>query len=149
MDLFAVHNENRFKMGLDGLWCHELADKTIGGGANRKAIINAWCMEFHPAHLGGKLEKLITFNKRCIERSKNKLAPLTGKERFATLGAGHTTGYCRASRHGTCTTKIARLRNAQGYFDLQPFQDKDSELNAMVTQGWPWPVCVKWEAGEA
>jgi hypothetical protein len=57
VDLFMVHDENRFRLGLNENWSHDLADKTIAGGCNRKAIVNAWCVELPPAHLGEKRQK--------------------------------------------------------------------------------------------
>ena len=52
--------------------------------------------------------KQLDLNKGLVESSQGMLAPVTGSERFLTVGSSHTVAFCRAVNSG-CRTTIPEL----------------------------------------
>ena len=52
-------------------------------------------------------------NKELVAASNGTLAPVTGAERFLTVGTSHTMAFCKAV-NANCSTKIEELSSTGG-----------------------------------
>jgi hypothetical protein len=97
-----VHPSNRGKTGLSHHNAHKNGLKIYNVGADLDLLKQACCQEMHPAG-SSKHEEQVLGNKKLVDASNRMLAPVTGEERFVSLGTGHTTAFCRAANAG-CPT---------------------------------------------
>ena len=75
------------------------------------------------------------------------LAPVTGKERYLTLGTGHCTALCKAANAG-CRTPISYIQDRAGKINL-PFLKMQKQYKQMLEVGLvflqlPWQVEDAW-----
>ena len=138
--LFFVHRANRGGLGLSPFNCHRNAATIVRVGGDRKALVNALACELPPVGIPRR-EEHIDFNTRLISKSNDLLAPVNGTERFVTLGCGHTVAFCKTAQLAGHTSE-EQLADADGKIDLHMIE-KDSELSAMIHQGWDWDI-VPW-----
>ncbi len=90
---FLTHKANRGGLLLSPHNVHRNAGRIKACGADLKQLGNALAMELSAS---GKLrEEHVTQNTQLIERASGLLAPVTGHERYVTLGCGHTTAFCK------------------------------------------------------
>ena len=73
------------------------------------------------------------------------LAPVTGAERFITVGCGHGSQFCKAANVG-CETPFKALQDLSGNIDAVALK-KDRRLKSMLDDGWEW-VIIQWQADE-
>ena len=66
------------------------------------------------------------------------LAPVSGAERYITVGCGHFTAFCRSANHG-CKAVIADIRAADGKIDLQKLKGQ-RRFKVLLEQGWDWDI---------
>ena len=90
------------------------------------------------------LDEQLKADDRLVARAHGMLAPRNGKERFLTLGAGHTTSGIRSSNHG-CVTPIKSLSDGSGKINLSREIAKSLELKAMHDRGWKTTI-IRWSA---
>ena len=84
-------------------------------GANKQKLDAAVAVELQPNGL--QLDSIKRFNQILVSKSNGLLAPLTGEERSATLGCGHTAAFCNAAAVGGKTPEPS-LADKAGDIDL-------------------------------
>ena len=92
-------------------------------------------------------EEQIEANAKVIVSAKGMLAPITGKERFLTLGTGHCAAFVKAANAG-CRTPISYLQDNAGKINVG-FLKQQRNYQTMLEQGWPfiqlpWQVETAW-----
>ena len=145
--LFLVHPMNRGGLMLNPFNVHRNGQRIKSVGADRGELIAAFAIELFPigsAHRAEQMQK----NLDLIKRSHGLLAPMSGEERFLTVGTGHTCGFCRAANHG-CKTSEAKLQDTNGCLNAAALKHGDDEMTAMLDEGWdfeiiPWSCECAW-----
>ena len=135
---FLCHMKNRGGLMLSAHKAHRNAETIHMVGADRKQLTNAVAFELAPA--GALRQENLEKNLALNARANGLLAAINGKERFLTVGCGHTTAFCKHAKAGG-KTHIKRLSDAHGMIDLHKLF-KNTELKAMIEQGWEWTVVV-------
>ena len=134
--LFMVHKGNRGGLGLSPYNAHRNAATIFSVGANKKKLDAAFAMELAPS--GTQRESNIRFNEILVARSHGLLAKLTGEERFATLGCGHTAAWCKTAAAGGITPESI-FQDASGGIDTHKLSS-DKVLTSMIADGWDWEI---------
>ena len=140
-DVFVVHEENRGKQGLKAFRMHIKGVKICKGGADRELIQGARAIEMSPDP--AEADKQFRFAEELADRTPDIMAPVTRRERYRTIGAGHLAGFFKAVKAKT-KTPCSEAADAQGVIDITPWMKKSSELTAMVTAGWSWKI-IRWQ----
>ena len=78
------------------------------------------------------MRSALEYNQSLISASGDLLAPLTGKEKFASVGGGHLVAFCRAALAG-CRTSEVELQDSEGQVDLKRLQQDASTWYVIVT----------------
>ena len=92
-ELFC-HPRNRGGLGLNHYNVHKNMRTIAHIGADESQLAGHACFEISTKeHIR---EKQIAFNLRLIKQAAGLLAGPTGKERYLTVGGGHTGAGCRA-----------------------------------------------------
>ena len=89
--------------------------------------------------------KQIDLNKGLVESSQGMLAPVTGSERFLTVGSSHTVAFCRAVNSG-CRTTIPEL-SLNGSLSLSHIlhgKEEGHPFKEMCIEGWRWLIIPSW-----
>ena len=97
-DVVLCHPANRGGLGLHGRNAHANGARVHAVGANIDELHGAWAVEMSGD--ARKRAEQIRFNERQVELSDGMLAPVTGRERYISLGCGHMTAFCRAANYG-------------------------------------------------
>lgn len=137
-----VHPSNRGKTGLSHHNAHKNGLKIYNVGADLDLLKQACCQEMHPAG-SSKHEEQVLGNKKLVDASNRMLAPVTGEERFVSLGTGHTTAFCRAANAG-CPTPYKDIRDSNGNLNAAMLKASNQNLSKMLTDGWTWFVVPWW-----
>lgn len=136
---FLVHKYNRSGLGLDRFNVHKVGSKILSIGADMSKLDSAIAIEMAPS--GPELDENLNFNKFLIKKSEGMLAPLTGAEKYLTVGCGHTAAFCKTA--ALCgPTPEPSLADDCGFIDKTKL-GKDPTLMAMVEKGWDWLI-VPW-----
>ena len=90
---FLVHKANRGGLLLSPHNVHRNAGRIHLCGADTKQLTNALAIELGAT--GELREQHVAKNKVLAERAAGLLAPITGSERYVTLGCGHTAAFCK------------------------------------------------------
>ena len=80
----------------------------------------------------------IAANSKLVASSGGLLAPVTGAERFFSVGCGHFTSGCRAVE-ATCVTFEKTIADASGRLDIA-YMRRDEEYAKLLDEGWEWNV---------
>ena len=137
-----VHDANRGGLGLNAYDAHKNGAKIMDIGVDEEELSKAVAfqrMPFEPNR-----SEQINFNKRLVDRSKNMLAPLTGREEVCSVGTGHTTAFFRAILAG-CKTPETGLADANGNLNKEALCKRDKRLEPVLVRGWVWMV-MPWQA---
>ena len=137
---FLTHIENRNKSMLNQKNVHTKGEIIFNIGADRKQLITAICVELAPA--GPTRLANIEANRKLIKRSAGLLAPINGRERYLSLGCGHTVAFCKTCKVGGRTFLIL-LQDKDGMLDVGKIK-KQPEFKAMIEEGWEWKV-IPWD----
>ena len=137
---FLTHIENRNKSMLNQKNVHTKGEIIFNIGADRKQLITAICVELAP-HGPTRLTN-IEANRKLIKRSAGLLAPINGRERYLSLGCGHTVAFCKTCKVGGRTFLIL-LQDKDGMLDVGKIK-KQPEFKAMIEEGWEWKV-IPWD----
>ena len=132
-----VHPSNRCKLGLNAYNCHHNGANMVKVGADRKELHNAFAIEL--ARQPKEREAQVAFNQQLVDAANGLLAQVTGNERVASVGCGHMAAFTKAAIIGTRTSE-ASLQDVNGNLALASFIASDSELQAMIKEGWEWTV---------
>lgn len=78
-------------------------------------------------------------NQRLILSSQGQLAPLSGQERYLSLGSSHLSQFCRAMM--ACSKTDQQELAANGHLSMEvATKGQLSTFQDMCTKGWPWLV---------
>lgn len=139
--LILVHPDNRSKLGVNPFNAHRVGAyiKRVGGDLRLLAGATA----FELSALEPLRSQQVAFNKRLVERSSGMLAPVSGGERYLSVGCGHTAQFAKAVL-AQCRTPQASLQDATGRLNLQHIAQGDPALLSMCSKGWTW-VILPWQ----
>ena len=70
-------------------------------GADLEQLSNAYCVELSES--GARRDAHIAKNQALVQRAEGLLAPVTGVERFISVGCGHTSQFCKLADVGDAT----------------------------------------------
>ena len=113
-------------------------------GADKNKPREAVCFEMSPGPAKKKLQ--LDFNRKLVAASSGMLAPVSGSERYLSVGCGRTAAFCRAV-NGLCATPIAAIADHNGCIDMAKII-QDKEFADMLLNGWEWTV-LPWACAEA
>ena len=134
---FLTHKKNRGGLLLSPHNAHKNAAGIKATGADLTALSNSWATELP---VDGQLrEEQLAKNLQLIERAEGLLAEVNGKERFCSVGCGHTVAFCKHVDAGGHTPLKSLQREGSTLIDVQGlFQNEN--FKTMVTQGWEWHI---------
>ena len=130
------HMRNRGGLLLSPHNLHRNGGRIHKVGADLKQLTNAYGIEL--AEEGELRAANISANESLVNRSNGLLAPVTGAERFLSLGCGHTAGFCKAC-YVPCKTTEASIANDEGLIDVEKIK-KDRAFKTMIEVGWKWTI---------
>jgi hypothetical protein len=136
-DLLFTHMCNRGGLGLNAFNVHRNMSKIHRIGADLQKLVDSTCFEMPKDVIMRK--KQTDFNLSLIKNAAGLLAPCTGRERYLSVGGGHTTAGCRAINHG-CATPEARLADGKGKLNASLLWEHRPILKQMCTEGWEWTI---------
>ena len=131
-----VHHKNRNGLMLSVHNAHANAATIVKVGADRSQLSNAVCIEL--ATEGHAREINIQKNKALVARAKGKLAPVTGEEKYLSVGCGHTAAFVKLAKVGGPTPE-ASLADEKGMIDVGKLK-RNPEFKVMIEKGWSWKV---------
>jgi len=135
-----VHPDNRAKLGVNPHNAHRTGAYIKKMGADLDLLKKATAFEVCPYE--PKKSEQLGFNRKLVAQSNGLLAPVSGTERFLTVGCGHTAAFCKAAMAG-CTTPQQTLADKAGCLNVQHLSRNDQSMAAMLSEGWAWTV-VSW-----
>jgi hypothetical protein len=136
-ELFLTHKANRGGLLLSPHNVHRNAARIKSCGADVKQLTNALCMEL--ATSGKTRDDHLEKNSKLIGRAAGLLAPITGSERYLTLGCGHTAAFCKqAAVQGRTSQKSLQCSDSE-LVDLQKLCG-NAHFKTMIMEGWSWEV---------
>jgi len=136
------HPDNRGKLMLNAFNSHRNGATIRSVGADMSMLNKSTAFELSPTQV--IREEAVRLNEKLISNSSGMLAPLFGKERFMSVGGGHTVAFCRAAIAGCCTPE-ASLKDPNGRLNQQMLTKSDPSFKEMLEKGWEWTI-VSWQA---
>jgi hypothetical protein len=133
----ACHESNRGRLGINPHNAHRNGARMHKIGCDPKLLEASACM-FEMSRDPETKARQIAFNERLIAISGGLLAPLTGAERFISVGTGHTVAFCRAAIHG-CKTLLTQIADADGTINKRKLET-DPGFNVILNEGWMFYV---------
>ena len=138
---FLTHVKNRGGLLLSPHNSHHNAALIKAAGADLSQLSNAWAVEIAPS--GANRQKVLEKNKEVIRRANGLLAEVTGQERFASLGCGHTVAFCKHARAGGRTTEKSLMASDSDQIDLHKLCS-NKVFAEMINEGWSWNIVEAW-----
>ena len=142
-DAFLVHPANRGGLMVNAFDVHRKGSTMLKIGVQLSKLNEAvaFGISFDPC------KRLTQFdlNKGLVESSQGMLAPVTGSERFLTVGSSHTVAFCRAVNSG-CRTTIPEL-SSNGFLSLSHIlhgKEEGHPLKEMCIEGWKLLIIPSW-----
>jgi hypothetical protein len=135
-ELFC-HPANRGGLGLNQYDVHKNIKTIYHIGADESQLVGHACFELSTSP--GTRGMQIAFNTRLIDLAAGLLARPTMKERYLTVGGGHTTAGCRAIL-ANCISAVEELVDSQGRLSYEKATRKDAVLKRMLDIGWTFIV---------
>ena len=83
----------------------------------------------------------MAFNHALVQATAGLLAPINGKERYATVGCSHFGASINAATH-QCVIPFAELRmkSPDGQINVSQLCKVDAVMAELVNDGWTWTV---------
>lgn len=125
-DLLLTHPENRGGTMCNPFDCHFKGEKILTTGL-KAALLPANSVAIEMSQNPSTRQLQIQKNKDLSANSQNMLAPVSGKERYLTLGCSHFVQYCRALQGQALSPQGEKLH--------MPL-----ELESVTQNGWQWCV---------
>jgi hypothetical protein len=138
-DMFFVHRKNRGGLGLSWHNVHRNGYRVHTVGADFNQLQNAYAIELG---IGPHAEEHRVFNLSLIEKANGLLAPETKRERYLSLGCGHTVGFCKAAK-AHCITPQDGIKDGNGKINTQLLFQNDN-FKKMINSGWKWCIIPAW-----
>ena len=134
--LLIVHSDNRSGMMLNSYDCHKTGLSVLKMGFQESKLVDSYCIEIHQDT--GKKGKQFNSMKALVAGSENRLAPVSGLERYRSVSSSHISQFLKAIDSGNCVSELE---------GLQPFTSealqasfKDEQFSKALKQGWWWKV---------
>ena len=103
-------------------------------GVDRKMRSNGICFELSDE--GEQRSTNLMKNRALIARSKGLLAEINGRERYLSVGCGHTAASVKLAKVGGRTIEPS-LQDSVGNVDNGKLLT-DPEFSALLDEGWEW-----------
>ena len=134
---FLTHSANRGGLLLSPHNVHRNAARIHAAGADARQLTNAVCIEIG---VNSSLRwQHVAKNRALVDRAKGLLAPINGSERYATVGCGHTTAFCKqAGVQGRTSQKSLQMVDSD-LIDVQKLC-LNAHFKTMIEKGWAWEV---------
>ena len=83
------------------------------------------------------------YNHTLVDKADGMLAPVIGKERYLTVGCGHTTAFYHAANASRKTSE-PDLQDSFGRLNARSLGRTDAAMRRMPTKGWRWTI-LSWQ----
>ena len=134
---FLVHMSNRGGLVLSPFNVHRNAVNIKNSGADLDLLSNSYAFEL--AADGPRRIKHIEANQKLIVRAAGLIAPINGIERYITLGAGHTSQFCKLADIEGESSEPALCVHGSKRIDRQQLC-RNKNLGKMINEGWDWTI---------
>ena len=105
--------------------------------ADLEQLSNAYCFELPES--GARRDAHIAKNQALVQRAEGLVAPVTGVERFISVGCGHTSQFFKLADVGGVTCEPSLQIPGANRLDKQSLcSNRNFEI--MITKGWAWKV---------
>lgn len=141
-DEFMIHPSNRSGLGVNAYNVHRVGAMLSKIGVDPAELEKAVAFERMPTD--PMRSSQVAFNQKLISSSKGMLAPMTGAERFCSVGTGHTTQFFKAVKAG-CSTPEPTLADPTSRKMNAETLSKDVRFHDALKKGWRWTV-LPWQA---
>ena len=135
-ELFC-HPRNRGGLGLNHYNVHKNMRIIAHIGADESQLAGHACFEISTKEHIRDMQ--IAFNLRLIKQAAGLLAGPTGKERYLTVGGGHTGAGCRAIIYN-CKSGVEKLIDNTGRFSYEKATKRDAVFKQMLDEGWTFII---------
>ena len=90
------------------------------------------CFEVNPS----KKEQQLDAMRKLVAGSEQKLAPVSGLERYMSVSRSHMSQFAKAAGCGQCCSHLEQLQP----FTVEALQSsfQDEQFGKMVKEGWAW-----------
>ena len=134
--LLVVHHQNRSGMMLNSFDCHKTGVAALKVGWQEAKLSESLCFEISADN--HKKETQLDAMRGLVVGAENRLAPVSGKERFRTVSSSHISQFAKAVHFGQCSSELPELK--QFTVEALHMQFKDDEFARLVRHGWTWRV---------
>ena len=148
VDMVLCDPQNRDEAMVVGYDAHGNLSRIKAIGGDLKKLTDAICIEMPPPGTP-EHEDIIMKNKFMIDTSNELLAPLTGRERYRSIGCSHTSQAVKAGIAG-CPTAFEDI-GVDGFMNVDKISSNgtDEDITTMCTVGWDWtvipyPAAITW-----
>jgi len=142
-DDFIIHPSNRSGLGVNAYNVHRVGAMLRQIGVDPAELEKAVAFERMPTD--PMKSSQVTFTQKLISSSKGMLAPMTGAERFCTVGTGHTTQFFKAMKAACSTTEPTLADPTMGGKMQAETLSQYARFHSALTKGWRWAV-LPWQA---
>jgi hypothetical protein len=141
-EAFLVHPSNRGGLMLNHFDVHDKGNTMLKIGVQLSKLVESVAFEISNDPI--KRAHQLARNKDLVAASNGMLAPVTGAERFLTVGTSHTMAFCKAV-NANCSTKIEEL-SSTGVLSLSSILaskqvgNENHPFRSMCAEGWKWLI---------
>jgi len=131
-DRFLVHSDNRGGLLLDVYKLHQNGANIKRAGANQARLQES--VAFEVSTNIKQREDQFASNRKLVENSGGYLAPVTGAERWRSVGTSHFSQFVKGAMHGV-KTPVASLQDANGCLQTSILEKSDDFCHDNHPQG--------------
>ena len=131
-----VHKANRGGLLVSPHNCHRNAENIRAAGADLSQLTNSYCVELDDGPLK---QQHVEKNVALHARANGLISPVTGAERYTSIGCGHTSQFCKLA-HAGGKTSSSKLKMAGSDKISLEYLCADANFSTMVHRGWQWKV---------
>ena len=130
--LLTVHPQNRSGLMLNSWDMHEKGLMALNVGWQESKVAESYCFEVNPS----KKEQQLDAMRKLVAGSEQKLAPVSGLERYMSVSCSHMSQFAKAAGCGQCCSHLEQLQP----FTVEALQSsfQDEQFGKMVKEGWAW-----------
>ena len=134
--LLIVHDQNRSGLMVNSYDSHKTGLAALKAGWQESKLCDSYCFEI--SLLKSKKDVQLDAMRQLVNSAENRLAPVTGLERFRTISSSHISQFAKAVHYGMCTSELPELSQ----FTLEALQGQfnDVQFGKLVKNGWTWKV---------
>ena len=131
-----MHHQNRSGMMLNSFDCHKTGLAALRVGWQEAKLCESLCIEISAKTQ--KKEAQVGAMRSLVLSAENRLAPVSGRERFRTVSSSHISQFAKAVHFGQCSSELPELK--QFTLEALHMHFKDDEFARLVRHGWTWKV---------